>query len=131
MSSSGAFVVKIECPAGETSCTGTITLRTLHAVSAGSSGGKGKSKPAVLTLAAGSFTVAGGQTKAVTLHLSATARKLLARDHTLSARATIVAHNPAGATHTAADERDAARAEAQARQRLTARHARKPPQLIN
>ncbi len=100
VSSSGAFVVKIECPAGETSCTGTITLRTLHAVSAGSSGGKGKSKPAVLTLAAGSFTVAGGQTKVVTLHLSATARKLLARDHTLSARATIVAHNPTGGAHT-------------------------------
>jgi hypothetical protein len=100
VASSGAFVVKIECPAGETSCTGTITVRTLKAVIAGVPGREAKQKASVLTLASGSFTVAGGQTKAVTLHLSATARHLLARSHVLSARATIVAHDPAGGTHT-------------------------------
>ncbi len=100
VSPSGAFVIKIECPAGEASCTGTITLRTLHAVSAGVSGREGKSKAAIVTLASGSFAVAGGQSKALTLHLSATGRKLLAHSHVLSARATVVAHNPAGGTHT-------------------------------
>ena len=100
VSASGAFVVKIECPAGEASCTGTITLRTLHAVSAGVSGHESKQKATILTLATGSFTVAGGQSKALTLHLLAKARPLLAHSRTLSARATIVAHNPAGATHT-------------------------------
>jgi hypothetical protein len=57
-------------------------------------------KPAVLTLAAGSFTVAGGEVRAVTLHLSAKARALLARSHTLRARATLLAHDPQGASHT-------------------------------
>ena len=95
VSSGGSLVLKIACPAGQTTCTGTVTLRTLHAVIAAA-----KQRAAVLTLAAGSFTVAGGQSKAVTLHLSAKARALLARSHVLSARATIVAHNPSGATHT-------------------------------
>jgi hypothetical protein len=54
----------------------------------------------VLTLAAGSFVVVGGRVKAVTLHLSAAARALLARSHVLRAQATIEAHDPAGATHT-------------------------------
>jgi hypothetical protein len=35
------------------------------------------------------------------LHLSAKARSLLARSHVLRARATVLAHDPAGASHTA------------------------------
>jgi hypothetical protein len=97
VSSSGAVVLKVSCPAGETSCAGTITLRTVTAVSASP---RRKSKPAVLTLAAGSFTVPGGNIKAVTLRLSKKARALLTRTHVLRARATIVAHDRAGATHT-------------------------------
>jgi len=54
----------------------------------------------VLTLATGSFKVLGGKTGTVQLHLSAKARVLLKRIHTLHARATIVAHDSAGATHT-------------------------------
>ncbi|HTZ63682.1 MAG TPA: serine protease [Solirubrobacteraceae bacterium] len=99
---SGSFVVKIKCPSGEASCAGTVTLRTLHAVSAGTSAAAhdAKSKAAIVTLASGSFAVAGGRSKAVTLHLSATGKKLLAHVHLLSARATITAHNPAGGKHT-------------------------------
>jgi len=100
VSSSGAFIVRIACPVLETSCTGTITLRTLRAVRAGVAGREAKQKATVLTLAAGSFTVAGGQSRALTLHLSTSARKVLSSSHVLSARATIVAHDPAGATHT-------------------------------
>jgi PKD repeat protein len=92
----GGFAVKVTCPAGETSCSGTITLRTLSAVSAG------KKKKAVLTLASGSFTVAGGATKSLTLHLSSAAKKLLARSHVLRAKATIVAHDSTGASRTTA-----------------------------
>ena len=95
VSASGSFVLKITCPGGETSCTGTVTMRTLHAVVA-----TPKHRAAVLSLASGSFTVPGGQSKTLTLHLSATARKLLARTHVLSAKATITAHDPSGATHT-------------------------------
>jgi hypothetical protein len=96
---SGAVTLKISCPTGETSCSGTISLRTLAAVIAGD-GYAARQKPSVLTLATGSFTVAGGKLVAVTLHLSAKARTLLARTHTLRARATLLAHDPQGATHT-------------------------------
>jgi hypothetical protein len=98
VSSSGAVTLKIGCPAGESSCSGSVTLRTLNAVIAG--GQAARKKPSVLTLAAGSFTVAGGKVRAVTLHLSAKARALLARSHTLRARALLVAHDPQGASHT-------------------------------
>jgi hypothetical protein len=91
----GALQVKVTCPVGETSCIGKITLRTLSAVSTG----KGKKK-AVLTLASGSFDVAGGKTETVTLHLSAQARALLSHSHVLRARATLIAHDPAMASDT-------------------------------
>ena len=52
-------------------------------------------------LASGSFTLAGGQVKMVTLYLSTRGRALLARTHLLRAQATIVAHDPAGAKHRA------------------------------
>ncbi|MGN6587535.1 MAG: carboxypeptidase regulatory-like domain-containing protein [Solirubrobacterales bacterium] len=91
---SGKFVVKIVCPPGEASCTGRITLRTEHAVA------NRKHRATVLTLASGSFTVTGGQSKKITLHLTAAGRKLLAHSHVLGARVTIVARDPTGATHT-------------------------------
>ncbi|HYM67203.1 MAG TPA: hypothetical protein VEW68_07925, partial [Patescibacteria group bacterium] len=73
-----------------------LTLRTLGAVTAGVAQA---ARRAILVLATGSFTVPGGKVSAVTLHLSAKARALLARLHVLRARAMIVAHDPAGATH--------------------------------
>jgi|HubBroStandDraft_2_1064218.scaffolds.fasta_scaffold04867_2 hypothetical protein len=101
VSSSGALAIKVTCPAGETSCIGSVTLRTLTAVSASSGmAGAAKSKRAILTLANGSFSVAGGASQTLKLHLSSTARKLLAHSHTLRVRATLVAHDPAGAQHT-------------------------------
>jgi hypothetical protein len=54
----------------------------------------------ILILASGSFMLPGEKVATVKLHLSAEARKLLARMHVLRTRATIVAHDPAGATHT-------------------------------
>jgi 1,4-dihydroxy-2-naphthoyl-CoA synthase len=75
-------------------------LRTLTAVSARAHA-RGPAKK-VLTLAAGSFTLGGGQVKAVTLHLSSQARALLARSHVLRARATVSAHDPAGGSSTVA-----------------------------
>ena len=101
-SASGSVAIKVSCPAGESSCSGTVTLRTLDAVSASAprAAKAKKAKKAILTLADGSFTVAGGRTKTVTLHLSAKARALLARLRALRVRATIAAHDPAGAAHT-------------------------------
>ena len=99
VSAAGAVSVKVSCPTGESRCSGAVTLRTLAAVSVPAARAA-KKKASVLTLATGSFTVAGGKVATVKLHLSAKARVLLARVHTLRARATLVAHDPAGATHT-------------------------------
>ncbi len=94
-SASGEVSVKVSCPAAVNSCAGTVTLRTLDAVAASA-----KAKPAILTLATGPFSVAGGQVKTIVLHLSSKARSLLARSHTLHVRVAIAAHNATGATHT-------------------------------
>jgi hypothetical protein len=98
-SSAGTVSVSISCPAGESSCAGTVTLRTLSAVTAGVVA-SASAKGSVLTLATGSFTIPGGKVKTVILHLSAKARRALAHNHVLRVRAMIVAHNPAGTTHT-------------------------------
>lgn len=100
VSASGVVAVKVSCPAGETSCLGTVTLRTLTAVSAGVKARAAKAKRAILTLASGSFSVTGGGTQTIKLHLSSAARKLIAHSHTLRVRATLVAHDPAGGKHT-------------------------------
>lgn len=100
VSASGRVVVEVTCPIRESSCAGTVTLRTLGAFSA--SALDAASRPAtILTLAKGPFTVAAGKAKKVPLRLSARARTLLARSHSLRVRATIAARDPAGASHTA------------------------------
>ncbi len=100
-SATGTVNIKVSCPAGETSCTGTITLKTLTAVVASAIGRQARRpKAAILTLATGSFKVAGGRTATIKLHLTTKARALLARTRPLRARATIVAHDPTGAKHT-------------------------------
>jgi PKD repeat protein len=88
----GTVALMVDC-AGKSICSGSVTLRTLSAVSAG------KHK-AILTLASASFTLSGGQAKSLTLHLSTKARALLARSHVLRARATILAHDSQGVMHT-------------------------------
>jgi PKD repeat protein len=101
-SSTGKVPLEVTCPPGESSCTGTVTLSTLAATSSGAGAGhrsKKKGKAISVKLASGTFTVAGGQERSVTLRLSAQARALLARTPMLLAQATIVARDPVGATH--------------------------------
>jgi iron transport multicopper oxidase len=98
-SSSGTVNVDVSCPIGETRCFGRVALRTLIATGA-TSGHSRTGQAAILTLAAGSFTVAGGRVTIVRLHLSHRARALLARRHLIRARVTLVSHDPKGVTHT-------------------------------
>jgi PKD domain len=102
VSSTGAFTLKLQCATGASSCAGTITLKTPKAVvaSVGHEAKAKKPKAAIITLATGSFTLAGGQVKTLTLHLTSTARTLLGRSHDLSALTTILAHDSSGDTHT-------------------------------
>jgi hypothetical protein len=99
VSSNGAFTVTVSCAAGSQTCTGTVTLKTAKAVVA-SVGHIAKSKAAVLTLATGSFSISAGQSKKLTLHLSAKARALLAKAHLISAKATFQSHGPTGLSST-------------------------------
>jgi hypothetical protein len=97
----GTVIVTISCPAEESSCTGTVTLRTLDAVSTGATVSRPqKAKAAILKLAVGSFKVTGGRATTVKLRLSSRARALLAHTRVLRARATLLAHDPAGTRHT-------------------------------
>jgi hypothetical protein len=100
VSSAGAFALKVGCPAGESSCSGTVTIKTVGAVAASAGHEAKKKKALVLTLATGSFTVSGGQVKTLSLHLSSQGRALLAHSHVLHVKATITAHNPGGKSAT-------------------------------
>jgi hypothetical protein len=101
VSTSGSFTVTLTCPTGQTSCSGSVTLKTLKAVVAAvGHAAKGKPKAAILTLSSGSFELSGGQHKTVTLRLSSAARALLAKTHSIIARVTMVAHNPQGESAT-------------------------------
>jgi hypothetical protein len=93
--SSGALSIPVRCAGAGGSCVGTITLRTLSPVSVGAGGHQASKR--VVTLASGSFTVAGGRVVAIKLRLSMNARGLLARSHVLHARVTIIARDSAGA----------------------------------
>ena len=95
---SGAFTLKLSCPGGETTCSGSVLLKTLTAVAA-SSAHAGRKK-AILTLASASFSIAGGKLKAISLHLTSKAKSLLAKLHTVRAKLTIVAHDTQGGAHT-------------------------------
>ena len=99
VSASGTVKIKVSCPAGVSSCAGTVTLRTLSAVSVGVAGAP-RAKASVLRLATGSFSIPGGSVETLTLHVSAKARVLLKRSHVLRVRVTIAAHDPGGGTHT-------------------------------
>jgi PKD repeat protein len=88
----GGFQLKVSC-GGQSSCTGSVTLSTIKVVSAGK-------RKAILKLASGSFSLAGGQAKVVSLRLSGAARSLLKRMHALKAKAVIAARDSSGASHT-------------------------------
>jgi len=93
VSRKGTVAITIKCM-GQSSCAGTVTLRTLTAVSA-------RARKQILALGSASFaTIAGGQSKSVSVRLSSKALKLLSRSHTLRVRATVVAHGSDGSLHT-------------------------------
>jgi hypothetical protein len=103
-SAAGVVGVRVSCPAGESRCAGTIALRMLLSTKAPKGAhSKSPKKPISLTIAEGSFTVAGGGVSTIRLHLSSRARALLAHAHVLRVQATLASHDPAGATYTAQD----------------------------
>ncbi len=94
----GIVTAVVTCPGDESGCDGTVTLQALNAV--GPATRRHKPKKTILTLAKGTFALAGGHQQSLLLRLSAAGSRLLASAGTLRARAILVAHDPAGAVHT-------------------------------
>jgi iron transport multicopper oxidase len=95
----GLVGVRISCPTLETSCIGTILLRTRAGRTATGKRAARGARP--VTLAVGSFTVLGGHVTGVRLRLDPTARAWLARFGTLRIEALLMAHDAAGSKHSA------------------------------
>jgi len=70
----------------------------MQIVKALSGQGETVSRPKILVLASGSFSIPAGKSKTLSLRLTAKARALLARVHTLKTRVTILARDSSGAT---------------------------------
>jgi len=95
----GALALQLGCPAGESSCAGTVELKTARAVASTTArrGRRGRrAKARVLTLGRTSFTAAGGSAASVSLKLSSAGRKLLARGKRLKVVLTIAVRDAAG-----------------------------------
>lgn len=87
--SHGAIAIKLSCPKGQTTCTGTVAMQTVQAVATVA---HHKRKP--LVLGHKSFTIAGGRSTTVRISLSSKAMALLKHEHLLKVVATIAVHNP-------------------------------------
>ena len=88
-SSGGTVKDALTCPPEGPSCTWSVVLETNTAVVVkGSLHGK-HPHLRVVTLAHGTFAATAGHTVTITLHLSATARRLLAKSQVLTARALV------------------------------------------
>ncbi len=92
----GAVSLHVRCPAGESWCKGTVTLRTVVAVHI-----PGRRRPAFATIGTGTFDVAGGHALAVVVDLTHLGRELLSRHRLLPALAVLAARDAAGRSHTA------------------------------
>ena len=90
----GMLVARVRCTAAEGHCAGTLTLQTLG------SGGTHRGRPKPLRLGSAAFTIAAGHVRDVSVHLSAAARRLLARSGVLRARAIVLTRSAPGSTRT-------------------------------
>lgn len=92
--SHGVLQVRVGCAGGAAPCAGTITLRTASPVRVASRGATGRQ---VVVLGKARFQVTAGKVTTLSLHLTATALRLLARTRTLHVRAAVVLPGATGA----------------------------------
>jgi hypothetical protein len=92
----GTVKVKIQCPPSALgNCVGSVTLKWLGAITVSV-----KHKKRVLTIGRARFSIAAGHTGTVTIKLSKTALKLLARKRKLHVLGKVVAHDTRGVPKT-------------------------------
>ena len=94
MAPNGTLSLKVSCPTGSGS-TGTLGLQATIATTS-KKHGKTVHKKVTLAIGGGSFSVAGGQTKTVSLHLSSKALAQLKKLHRLSAHLTVTSRGNEG-----------------------------------
>ncbi len=89
----GLVRITLSCPAAETFCTGTLSLKTAHKFQA-------SGKPRRLLLARARPDLAGGAIKPIAIPLIKRMLKVLGTRSTVSVTVTVVAHDQAGRTAT-------------------------------
>jgi PKD repeat protein len=97
VSPAGRVVLHLSCPAGASTCTGTVTLRLLTPAGPARSRRGHLKAPATSSVA---FSIAVGQVGAVVIRLDGAALALLGRSHTARALATVESGAAPGAHHT-------------------------------
>ena len=93
---SGAVQTVVSCPKAKASCAGTIQVQTATAVAISSAHEARKVKKGVLLLGSASFTLSGGQSKTIVVHLSSKGAALLRKSKRLRVTVTISAHDAVG-----------------------------------
>ncbi len=91
----GNVAVRVLCPSQPGSCTGTASLRTRGVVRISPH----ERRPAVVTLATGSFQIAAGHTKIVLLRMTPRGRILLTRDRRMRVAVLLVSRDAHGLSH--------------------------------
>lgn len=91
----GQLPLTVSCPSGQTTCTGTVLIKTASAVAASSK----KHKKTVLKLGAASFGLAGGHRQTLSVRIAGKGLTYLRKHHSVSVFVVISARNPQGETY--------------------------------
>ncbi len=91
----GNVALRVLCPSQPGSCTGTVTIRTRGVVRISAH----ERRPAIVTLASGSFQIASGHTKTILLRLTPRGRILLRRDRTMHVAVALLSQDSGGLRH--------------------------------
>lgn len=96
----GAVALSVSCPAGQTSCTGTVRIETARAVATSVTPGHRRAPHrAVLLLARAAFRLDGGHSTALQVSLTRAGRTFLSSSRSVRAVATVSASNPQGGVY--------------------------------
>jgi PKD repeat protein len=90
----GVVTTTVSCPASKVSCAGTVQVKTATAVAAKAK--KKKAKKSQLVLGSTSFSLAGGSTQKLTIHLSGKGMALLVKAKSLRVIVIVSAHDSFG-----------------------------------
>ena len=91
-----ALELDVTCPPTKVSCAGSVLVRTVDAIATGKLARGGKAIKAKVTLGSAAFSLAGGQSRTLTIKLSAANQALLRRYRVLSANIEVTTRDSFG-----------------------------------